>query len=91
MAGRVQATLTTAEEFEDSTRAKISDRLSSVLGKQVSLSAVVDPEIIGGMVVRVGDTVYDASVANQLNQVRAKAIKRAADAIRERLDRFASA
>ena len=91
MAGRVQATLTTAEEVEDSVRSKISDRLSGVLGKQVNLSVAVDPEIIGGMVIRVGDTVYDASVANQLNQVRAKAIKRAADAIREKLDRFASA
>jgi F-type H+-transporting ATPase subunit delta len=91
MAGRVQATLTTAEEVEDSVREKISDRLSGVLGKQVNLSTAVDPEIIGGMVIRVGDTVYDASVANQLNQVRAKAVKRAADAIREKLDRFASA
>lgn len=91
MAGRVQATLTTAEEVEDSVRVKISDRLSNLLGKQVSLSAAVDPEIIGGMVIRVGDTVYDASVANQLNQVRAKAIKSASDAIREKLDRFAGA
>ena len=91
MAGRVQATLTTAEEVEESTRAKISDRLAGILGKQVSLSAEVDPEIIGGMVIRVGDTVYDASVVNQLKQVRAKAVKRAADAIREKLDRFAGA
>ena len=62
-----------------------------MLGKQVILAPVVDPEIIGGMVIRVGDTVYDASVANQLKQVRTKAVKRAADAIREKLDRFTSA
>ncbi len=91
MAGRVQATLTTAETVDESVCIKISDRLSKVLGKQVILAPVVDPEIIGGMVIRVGDTVYDASVANQLKQVRTKAVKRAADAIREKLDRFTSA
>ena len=91
MAGRVQATLTTAEPVDDAVRQNVSQRLAKVLGKQVVLSSVVDPKIIGGMVVRVGDTVYDASVTNQLSQVRAKAIKRAADAIREKLDRFTTA
>ena len=91
MAGRVQATLTTAETVDEPVRIKISDRLSKVLGKQVVLAPLVDPKIIGGMVIRVGDTVYDASVANQLKQVRTKAVKRAADAIREKLDRFATA
>lgn len=89
MAGRVQATLTTAEQVEDSLRKDIADRLSKVLGKTVNLNASVDPAIIGGMVIRVGDTVYDGSVVNQLEQVRVKAAKRAADAIREKLDRFA--
>ena len=91
MLGRVQATLTTAESVDESTQQKIAEKLSGLLGKQVSLSAGVDPEIIGGMVVRVGDTVYDASIANQLEQVRSKAIKHATDAIRESLDKFTGA
>ncbi len=91
MSGRVQATLTTAESVDDSTRENIANQFSNLLGKQVILSTLVDPEIIGGIVVKVGDTVYDASVANQLEQVRLKAIHHAADAIREKLDRFTSA
>ncbi|MEM7454447.1 MAG: ATP synthase F1 subunit delta [Planctomycetota bacterium] len=89
MAGRVEATLTTASPVEDSVRDQVAKKLSGVLGKTVNLRSVVDPEIIGGMVVRVGDTVYDGSVVNRLQQVRAKAVKRASDAIREQLDRFA--
>lgn len=91
MAGRVQATLTTAEPIEDSLRDQVASKLSKSLGKKVSLKSTVDPSIIGGMVVRVGDTVYDSSVVSQLEQVRVKAAKRAADAIREKLDRFAIA
>lgn len=89
MAGRAQATLTTASEVDDSVVQGIATRLEKVVGKKVNLIASVDPEIIGGMVVRVGDTVYDGSVANQLRQVRSKAIKAASDSIRSSLDKFA--
>lgn len=89
-AGRVQAELTTASEVEGSVRDRIAERLSSVLGKQVVLKSKVDPAVIGGMVVRVGDTVYDGSVVSQLAQVRARAIASASDLIRDHLDRFAS-
>ena len=88
--GRVQAVLTTATEVEEAVVQRVAERLTSVLGKTVSLDAVVDPDVIGGMVIRVGDTVYDGSVVNQLAQVRARAIQQSADAIREKLDRFAS-
>ncbi|MCH2180631.1 MAG: ATP synthase F1 subunit delta [Mariniblastus sp.] len=88
MAGRVQATLTTAHQVDDSVRQKLQSKLSAVLGKQVGLSAKVDGTIIGGMVVRVGDTVYDGSVVNQLGRVRAKAVKRTTDAIRQSIENF---
>ncbi len=88
--GRVEATVTTAESIDDQVRQQISDRLSGALGKAVSLTASVDPGIIGGMVVRVGDTVYDGSVVSQLAQVRSRTIKRATDAIRASIDRFTS-
>ena len=86
--GKIQATLVTAEEVDDSTQADIAQKLSEKLGKQVELERTVDPSIIGGVVVRVGDTVYDSSIAGQLEQVRTKAMKKASDAIREQLNRF---
>lgn len=89
-AGRVQGELTTAAEVDKAVAKRIADRLSKVIGKEVKLTTKVDSDVIGGMVIRIGDTVYDGSVVNQLAQVRAKAVQKAADAIREKLDRFAS-
>jgi len=88
MSGRVQAVVTSASPMDSEVVGRITDQLSNTLGKDVSLQVLVDPEILGGIVVRVGDTVYDGSVVNQLSQVRARAVKRASDAIREKLDRF---
>jgi len=88
MSGRVQAVLTSASEVDQGVQEKIAQRLSSELGKSVSLKAAIDPAIIGGMVVRIGDTVYDGSVTNQLAQIRSKAIKNVADAIREKIEQF---
>lgn len=90
MAGRVEATVTTAEAIDDAVKQKISDQLSNALGKTVHLTASVDPNIIGGMVVRVGDTVYDGSVISQLAQVRSQVTKRATDTIRSTIDKFTS-
>ena len=45
-------------------------RLATVTGKRVTMSAKVDSEILGGMVARVGSTVYDASIATQLKKIR---------------------
>jgi F-type H+-transporting ATPase subunit delta len=88
MAGRVKATLTTASEVTKDVRKSVEKKLSKILGKEVKLDCVVDTEIIGGMVVRVGDTVYDGSVVNQLEQVRTRAVQSAVDALREKLDKF---
>ena len=88
MSGRAQGTLTTASKVDKSVRDGIAAKLEKVLGQKVSLTCEVDPDIIGGLVVRVGDTVFDGSVANQLSQVRAKAIKAAGYSIRTSLDKF---
>jgi F-type H+-transporting ATPase subunit delta len=72
MMGRVVASVRTAVPLDDSLRSQITDRLSSVMNRQVRLSESVDPELIGGMVIRVGDRVYDGSVANRLNSMARK-------------------
>ncbi len=89
-AGRVQATMTTAQPVDEAMKRKVAERLSQVLGKKVSITAEVDADVLGGLVVRVGDTVYDGSLKNQLSQVRAAAIGRANQEIRKSLDRFAT-
>jgi F-type H+-transporting ATPase subunit delta len=91
IAGRVRATVTTAQPADDGAIKQLAQRLSRKFGKEVIISTETDPRIIGGLVVRVGDTVYDASIVNQLQQMRTKTVKRTSDAIRQSLDRFLDA
>jgi F-type H+-transporting ATPase subunit delta len=88
LSGRVRGTITTALEIDEQVRQRVEGQLATKFGKTIQLASRVDPSIIGGIVVRIGDTVYDASVRNRLNQVRTKAIKRTADSIRSSLDSF---
>ncbi len=88
ISGRVQAMLTTAEPVEDSVRQRVQERLSSRFGKQVQLGTSIDPDIIGGMVVRIGDTVYDASVRNRLNRLRLRANRNVTNSIRSTIEKF---
>jgi F-type H+-transporting ATPase subunit delta len=69
MMGRVVALVTTAVPLDDTLRSQITDQLGSLMDKQVRLRESVDPELIGGMVIRVGDTVFDSSVANRLDKM----------------------
>jgi F-type H+-transporting ATPase subunit delta len=48
----------------------IEQRLARVTGRTVTLSTTVDPSIIGGLVAKVGSTVYDASVTRQLEKMK---------------------
>lgn len=65
--GRVTAHVTTAVSVDAATESEIKKRLGSLLGKEVELEMDLDPEIMGGLIVRVGDTVYDGSLATQLS------------------------
>ena len=69
-AGRVRATVTTAIELERADRDRVERELSKRLNKEVRLSVVVDPRIIGGLKLQYGDRVVDASVATRLEQLR---------------------
>ncbi len=86
--GRIPVRVTTAEPLGSTLAAGIADRLRAVLGAEPIVEQVVDPELIGGVVVRVGDTVYDGSVANQLQQLRQQMIDRSVHEIQSRRDRF---
>lgn len=71
-AGRVHARLTFARSLGDADRDAIAAQLSAVLKKTVVPHVTVNPAILGGIVVRVGDTVMDGSVRRRLETVRAK-------------------
>jgi F-type H+-transporting ATPase subunit delta len=86
---RVEVRLQSAQPLSNPLRELIASRLQQLLGREVDLQSQVDPELLGGIVVRVGDTVYDGSLANKLNRMRGVALERTARTMRGSLDRFA--
>jgi F-type H+-transporting ATPase subunit delta len=69
---RMHANVTVAREADEKTRKLIADRLSKVFDKTVVPHLTVDERILGGLVVRVGDTVMDGSVRRRLGALRHK-------------------
>jgi F-type H+-transporting ATPase subunit delta len=68
--GRIHARVTVAKETDDAGRDAIAAHLSRMFGKEVVPHLVVDPSIMGGVVVHVGDTVLDGSVRKRLASLR---------------------
>jgi ATP synthase F1 delta subunit len=62
--------VTSAVELDPATVSQIGDRIAEQTGRAVDLSATVDPDVLGGLVVRVGNSILDASVRNRLEQLR---------------------
>ncbi|NBW85821.1 MAG: ATP synthase F1 subunit delta [Planctomycetia bacterium] len=67
--GRQQATFTTAVPLDAAEQSRLVDDTQKALAAALVPTFVVDPEIIGGLVVRVGDTIYDQSVATGLARI----------------------
>jgi F-type H+-transporting ATPase subunit delta len=86
--GRVHVRLTTAAPLSQSAAERIAENLRALLGREPVLRQATDPELIGGAVLRVGDTVYDGSIARQLQLIRQQIIDRSAHEIQSRRDRF---
>ena len=72
--GRVHAQVTLAQSPSDADRASIAAQLSRVLGKTVVPHVTVNPAILGGVVVKVGDTVMDGSVRRRLGTLRQRLV-----------------
>ena len=68
--GVVEATARVALPLDAKSEKELSEAVASITGKKVRLNTEVDPSLIGGAVIRVGDTVYDGSVRHQLNNLR---------------------
>ena len=71
-AGMLAATVTTARSVPADAQQKLHATLSTLTGSNVRVNFATDPELIGGLVTRIGSTVYDGSVRNHLQQIKEK-------------------
>jgi F-type H+-transporting ATPase subunit delta len=71
----VRADVTTAAPLGAERARAIGQRLSQVTGRTVTVAMHVDPSIIGGVVARIGSTVYDGSVTTQLQKMRQRLVE----------------
>jgi F-type H+-transporting ATPase subunit delta len=62
--------VTSAVELDEGTVNQIGERIAEQTGRKVDLSSQVDPDILGGIVVRVGNSILDASIRNRLESLR---------------------
>jgi F-type H+-transporting ATPase subunit delta len=62
--------VTSAIELDKETVKDIGEKIGERTGRKVQLESKVDPDILGGIVVRVGDRILDASIANRLESLR---------------------
>ena len=62
--------VTSAVKLDDDTVKGIGERIGSQVDRQIELSSEVDPDILGGIVLRVGNLILDASIKNRLEQLR---------------------
>jgi F-type H+-transporting ATPase subunit delta len=67
---RLPVQVTSAIALEDDALAQIGETIGAQTGRQVELTRTVDPDILGGIVVRVGNAILDASIRNRLEQLR---------------------
>ena len=69
---RVRAGVTTARPMDEAARDSIVAKLTAAIGKEVIAGFAIDPALLGGVVVRVGDRIYDGSARKKLGTLRQK-------------------
>ena len=67
--------VTSAVELDDSVVRQIGNRVGEQTDRKVELASRVDPDILGGIVLRVGNSIIDASIRNRLDQLRREVAK----------------
>ncbi|MGL4554706.1 MAG: ATP synthase F1 subunit delta [Gemmataceae bacterium] len=86
---RVAVHVTSAVTLTDDERRRVADDVRAVANVEPILEETIDPEILGGLIVRVADWVYDASVRTRLAMIRKQLIERSGHGVesgRDRLD-----
>jgi F-type H+-transporting ATPase subunit delta len=67
--------ITSAVQLDENAVRRIGDEIGKQTGRRVQLSSDVDPDVIGGIVLRVGNSILDASIRNRLEQMRKQVAK----------------
>jgi F-type H+-transporting ATPase subunit delta len=62
--------ITSAIKLDDATTESVGRKIGERTGRKVNLAAHVDPDILGGIIIRVGNSILDASIRNRLEQLR---------------------
>jgi F-type H+-transporting ATPase subunit delta len=70
--GIALAEVRTALPLDDAQRRALEERLTEMTGETIEMREMVDEDLIGGIAVRIGDTLYDASVRSRLERLRAR-------------------
>jgi F-type H+-transporting ATPase subunit delta len=87
--GRVSVEFRSAQPLGRTDLDLVTSRLRTALKSELDVSQRVDPDMIGGLVVRIEDTLYDGSVRNRLSRLRGELLEETKRAIRESASRFA--
>lgn len=74
-AGRVEAQVVSAAPLADAELERVRSALAARTGRDVRVATQVDPDLLGGIVARVGDLVFDGSIRTQLAQLRANLMR----------------
>jgi F-type H+-transporting ATPase subunit delta len=70
--GLAEAEVTSAAELTAPQKTQLQQTLERLTGRKIQAKYSLNPALLGGAVVRIGDTIYDGSVRNRLNQMRAR-------------------
>jgi F-type H+-transporting ATPase subunit delta len=62
--------ITSAIELDESVASRIGEEIGRQTGRQVQLTSTVDPDVLGGIVLRVGNSILDASIRSRLERLR---------------------
>ena len=68
--GTQAAIVTSAFPLTDDLKDKILTKVKNIVGKKVSIENIIDPSLIGGFILRVGDKQFDASISGEMNDLR---------------------
>ncbi len=86
--GIVEVQLTTAQPLDEELSQRIRHALAEHLKQDVELRKATDASLIGGMIIRIGDLVYDSSVRQRLSSMRRQTVERTVQQMRSASDRF---